>query len=189
MSEIMVKLNAKTSQMDNVGISTGEKLTAQDIAAACFSIDRVTENLLYAHICGDKYAQFLLKASKIHNKNGLMDDVQKRVIHLSKNRRWNLKEKHNDKLKPIACLAIDTVCQQPMCKACNGTKYREAKLCGSCSGTGVKRDTSAYMARVVGVNQTTFIRYYAHIYADIVAMLQTLILEGQREVNYQAFSS
>ena len=191
-SEILVRRNAKGVDAESAGRSTVVGIDASFISAGCHGIDDLAQCLIDAHVGGDLSAhkRLLRRRYKMINNSpretgGLFNDVYRMVIRTANRNHWKIEE--NGRLERLTELAIDNAIQKPVCKACDGTKFINAKPCNDCAGSGIRRDNQRYMAKQLDMSQSTYQRSWQYRFAEIVAMLQIIRDEANNRVSRQVF--
>lgn len=180
--EILTRLNPKISNMESAGHGTAGGLTASDISAACYKLDRVSDSLLSAHVNGSDgdlkrllRSTFTMVNNKVVNTGGLFSPIFQQTLKLAADRRWRTVKRGQDRLRILTRVAIHNVVTVPVCKKCNGTKYIDNLKCKGCGGSGHKRFDARAVAKELGIAESTYSEHYQYKYNDIVCMIQDIM--------------
>ena len=193
--EILCMRNAKGIDTQSAGRTTKITMDTSHVNAGCYGIDDIAQCLLDAHVCNDRSALQRLqreKSKKVghssQNNDGLLDSLLLSVKQVSYEMNWNITKNGHGKVRELTIMAIEGATIKPICRVCDGTKFKDNKPCNKCSATGLRRDNGTIMGKRLGVSKSAWSRTWQYRYQDIIAMLQTIMNRAGKRVNYQVFS-
>jgi hypothetical protein len=194
--EFLVRKNAKGIDTQSAGRSSKISIDTAHLNASCYGVSDLAMALIDARVCGDESQHRRLhkpgykinSTGRIEDTGGLFDDIFRQVVDLSIERRWPTTEKGKDRLRKLTDRAIDQIVSDPVCSACGGTRYINIiDLCDKCGGTGKKRLIVNNIAKELEIDPTTWRRTWHSRYADIVAMIETIMHDAARKIRYRTY--
>ena len=170
--ELLTLLDPKSARLEYAGHGTGA-LTKTDVIAAMAGADALGLELLMAHVCNDRQAQ-----------SQAFYALYNRVMSLAIDQGWQMKSKRGQaRVRSLTQLAIFEHTNTPRCPACNGTKYnRNMRQCKPCEGTGYIKIRDSHRARAMGINPSSWKRYWAGRYADVEQIISECEYLALREI-------
>jgi len=147
-AEILARLNPKTSNMDQVGISTAEGLSQTDIAATLARLPKGPELMGWLVAYPDSQKQ------RTELKLYMLQKITDMVIKGN----WGCPEPLF--YTNMAIMAISEVISTRICQTCNGrgeVRRLELKVvCHKCEGTGKEVVTQRHRYEVLGISRVAW---------------------------------
>lgn len=173
MTEILVKLNPGSINLEGRVSGGRPELTTADISAALAGANKAGLDLLIGQICGVSeykviYGLFLPEAIKVATRL-----------------KWRTDSGTQVRTRRLLDIVLSESLLSRRCPSCHGTKYsiiNPSQYCESCNGTGLFNNFDYLKAQYLEISDRAWRKTWREREKDLIALLERRAYQAKRKI-------